>query len=180
MAPHPTHQHTLGIFTIGCWRVEIDMKIPNNLPDFVGAVLSIVLGVVVSIEGYRIRSHAVSQYTLDHTLPAILGVLFIVLGTMLMISTMRDQEHEQDRRKTLPSPYQNRMILSLSTLGLYFLMLNIMGYLLATLIASVLLFRIVGTYRWARSVACALVLTGSLYLVFIKWLQISFPAGIFF
>lgn len=157
------------------------MKIPNHFPDFIGAVLSIVLGVVVSIEGYRLRSHAVSQYSLDHTLPAILGVLFILLGTMLLISTMRSQGEDQETKKRLPSPYQNhRMILALSTLGLYFLMLNFMGYLLATLIASLLLFRIVGTYPWVRCVACAFVLTGSLFLVFIKWLQISFPAGILF
>lgn len=152
------------------------MRMPNNVPDFVGAVLSIALGVVVTLEAYRLRAYAVSQFVGDHTLPAILGVLFILLGGTLMASTFQVQE----KRKALPSPYQDRMILSLSTLGLYFLMLNIMGYLTATLIASTLLFHIVGTFRWARSVSCGFILTGSLYLIFIKWLQISFPAGIFF
>lgn len=152
------------------------MKLPSNRPDFFGAVLSIAIGIAVSLEAYRLRAYSISPYIGDHTFPAILGAVFLLLGTVLLIHSYR----KQGGKPTLPSSFRGKMIQCLAVLFLYTLLIVISGYVIATLVASAALFRLIGQYRWPISVALACVLTGSLYIVFIKWLQISFPAGYLF
>jgi putative tricarboxylic transport membrane protein len=149
------------------------VRFPHNVPDFIGAVLSIAAGVLVSLEAYRLQAYSLSQYVGDHTLPTILGILFVLLGAALLVHSFRDEE----RAKAPPSPYRTIMLLCLALLGAYCLLIDTIGYLTATLIVSAFLFRIVGRYRWGIAIALAAALTGCLYVVFIMWLQISFPTG---
>ncbi|CAJ1001492.1 tripartite tricarboxylate transporter TctB family protein [Anoxybacillus sediminis] len=151
------------------------MRLPYNVPDFLGAVLSIIAGVVVILEAYRLRAYALSPYVGDHTLPAILGLGFLLLGAVLLVRSFRDQE----RDKEPPSPHRTSIFRCLALLGAYCLLIDIVGYLTATMIVSAILFRVVGRYGWGTAIASAAVLTGCLYVVFIMWLQMSFPAGFF-
>jgi putative tricarboxylic transport membrane protein len=151
------------------------VRLPHNVPDFLGAVLSIAAGVLVSLEAYRLRAYSLSRYVGDHTLPAILGLVFVLLGAALLVHSFRNEE----RAKAPPSPHRTSMFLCLALLGAYCLLIDIVGYLTATLIVSAFLFRVVGRYGWGTAIVLAAVLTGCLYVVFIMWLQISFPTGFF-
>ncbi|MED1644411.1 tripartite tricarboxylate transporter TctB family protein [Brevibacillus agri] len=152
------------------------MRLPQNVPDFIGAVWFIVMGIVVCVEAFRLQAFSQSQYVGDHTLPTVLGILFVLLGGALLFQSYRVTEGPV----AAPSSSGYRFLLCQAGLFLYCLLIATIGYLLATLFISAALFRIIGSYQWGKVITCALLLTGSLYVVFIVWLQITFPAGFFF
>ncbi|WP_301169576.1 tripartite tricarboxylate transporter TctB family protein [Brevibacillus nitrificans] len=159
---------------------------PRNLPDLIGALLFMALGIIVSVEAYRLESYATSVMVGDHTLPFLLGIVLVVLGAVLLLQALRGKgkkgttavqgaagtETSSDERK--------RILLCLGALFLYVVLLYALGYWAATLIASFLLFRLIGFYRWLTSFFFSILLTGCLYGVFIFWLQITFPSGFLF
>lgn len=159
-----------------------DVRRPYYVPDFIGAVLFMAIGIVVSLEANRLQAYSISQYVGDHTLPTILGILFVLLGGVLLIQSFRTIEKKKEKggTKAPPAPERSRLILCLAALFLYCWLLYAIGYLPATLIVSAALFRLIGSYRWMTAVAFAVLLTGSLYAVFIWWLQITFPTGSLF
>ena len=66
-------------------------------------------------------------------------------------------------------------MLCLVTLFLYVWMLDALGYLLATGLAGMALFRLIGSYGWLTSLFLSGLLAGCLYVLFVYWLQITFP-----
>lgn len=146
---------------------------PGNLFDFIGALLFTLLGVVVSIEAYRLQSYASSPYVGDHTLPSVLGGVFLVLGVVLLFQSFRLQA-ATSAKSSIPAELRMRIILCLSVLFLYIWLLGMVGYIVATWLISVALFRLIGWYRWTTSMLYAAILTVSQYLIFVYWLQIAF------
>lgn len=153
------------------------MKTPYNLPDFLGALVSIAVGIVVSLEAYRLQAYSSSLYVGDHTLPAILGLLLLVLGGSLLLQSYRPGNREEAGEK--PPPYGKNVACCLLVLFIYGLVIDILGYVLSTWLVSLILFRVIGAYRWRTALFQAVILTGSLYVVFVLWLQIMFPTGFF-
>jgi hypothetical protein len=158
---------------------------PYNLPDLIGALLCIALGFIVSLEAYRLESYASSAYVGDHTLPFILGIVFAVLGVALLFQSFRTKKGEANAASEEPSPTavsgeKTRLVLCFISLFLYAWLLDWLGYVLATFLASFVLFRLIGFYRWLTSLFFSILLTGCLYGVFVYWLQITFPSGILF
>lgn len=152
------------------------MRRPYNLPDFIGALLFMAIGIVVSLEANRLRAYSLSPYVGDHTLPTVLGILFVLLGGILLVQSYRTKA----RVKSFPSPERSRLLGCLALLLLYWWLLEVFGYLLATALVSFALFRLIGSYRLATSAFFGILLTGSMHLVFVLWLQITFPTGYFF
>ncbi|MED4751983.1 tripartite tricarboxylate transporter TctB family protein [Brevibacillus choshinensis] len=155
-----------------------------NLPDLIGALLCIALGFIVSLEAYRLESYASSAYVGDHMLPYILGIVFAVLGVALLFQSFRTKKGEEnaaiEESDSTASGERTRLILCFLSLFLYVWLLNWLGYVIATLLASFVLFRLIGFYRWLTSLFFSILLTGCLYGVFVYWLQITFPSGFLF
>lgn len=146
---------------------------PGDFYDFFGALLFTLFGVVVSAEAYRLQSYASSPYAGDHTLPSILGVVFLVLGVVLLFRSLRSQAGVS-AKSSIPAELRTRLVLCLSVLFLYIWLLGMVGYIVATWLISVALFRLIGWYRWTTSMLYAAILTISQYLIFVYWLQIAF------
>lgn len=144
---------------------------PGNLSDFVGALVSILLGAVVSIEAYRLKSYASSAYVGDHTLPTVLAVVFLGLGVILLLRSSRSQPADT-KKSSISADIRMRLILCLAVLFLYAWLLGIVAYIVATWVVSTSLFRLIGRYRWTTSMLYAAILTVSQYVVFVYWLQI--------
>ncbi|RNB85245.1 tripartite tricarboxylate transporter TctB family protein [Brevibacillus nitrificans] len=158
---------------------------PRNLPDLIASLLCIAFGFIVSREAYRLESYADSVYVGDHTLPFLLAIVFVVLGAALLFQSFRAKTGEEEAAAHDPESLAgnretSRLILCFVTLFLYVWLLDWFGYVLATMLASFVLFRLIGFYRWLTSLFFSILLTGCLYVVFIYWLQITFSRGSFF
>ncbi len=64
-------------------------------------------------------------------------------------------------------------------LALYILLIEIVGYLIASPIFFLLLFRILGITSWLRNLGLSIVCSILLYIIFVHWLAMVFPRGIF-
>lgn len=109
----------------------------------------------------------------DHTLPLVLGITMVVLGAILGLLPPKGEQAEP-----LPAwPILKKMMVCILCMGGYCLLIPITGYLLPTCAAAWVLFRVIGDYPVWKSLLVAALLTSCLYLVFIMWLKITFPAG---
>lgn len=157
------------------------MRRPDHPSDFIGALLSMLIGVVISLEAYRLESFSPSLYVGDHTLPAILGLLFFMLGGILLIQSFRGAEEADSPQAGPHLPGKKvRLLLCFLFLLLYVWLLGAIGYTMATLLISFSFFILIGSYRWRTSIVFSVVLTGCLYVVFIYSLHITLPGGKFF
>lgn len=151
----------------------------RNLPDLIGALLFMALGIIVTLEAFRLKKYASMAFVGDHTLPLVLGSVFVVLGAVLLGQSfhVRQQRKKGAAEEAFPgaSGERTRLLLCLAALFLYVWMLGALGYAPATWLASVVLFRLIGSYQWLTSLFFSALLTGCLYVLFICWLQITFP-----
>jgi len=66
----------------------------------------------------------------------------------------------------------------LATLLGYVLVLDMVGYLIATAGMFLILLRWVGRQGWVTTLITAAVAAGGSYVLFARWLMISLPAGL--
>jgi putative tricarboxylic transport membrane protein len=135
----------------------------------------IFIGIISMIESFRLRSLRMNNTMGDETFPLILGVLFLALG-ILKTFVVR----ESGRKVVLPQgKVAWNIIGSMGILFVYWVFLSFLGYVISTFLSSIALFRIFGESRWRFCFLAAFFLTTSLYLLFIHFLQMPFPIGIF-
>lgn len=63
------------------------------------------------------------------------------------------------------------------SLFLYTIAVNWLGFLLATLVFVLFIFRIVETESWWRSTGKSILVTAGTYLLFVVWMGINLPTG---
>lgn len=142
-------------------------------PDRVGAVVTIVLGVVLLFESKRIWSFKVSLLTGDHIMTLLCGAALIILGIILLLSKkQRKYENIVPEKETLI-----RMGLIFLTLFAYVILISLIGYTLSSLICTIALFRIFSSYPLWKCALIGCILTAVLYATFVVALEMPFPQG---
>jgi putative tricarboxylic transport membrane protein len=141
-------------------------------PDQIGGLLSVVLGGIVCIEAMRIQRASGSGFFGDHTLPALLGGLLILLGIVLFFLPERFEPPSQESR------FSASLAGSVATMFAYVFLMDTVGYVVSTFCTAIALFRLIGSYSWRACIGYSFVLTAILYLVFVYGLQITFPRGV--
>ncbi len=141
-------------------------------PDQIGGLISVALGGIVCNEALRIQQVSGSGLIGDHTLPALLGGLLILLGILLFFLPGRYE------RSASTGGLSKQMTGSVATMFVYMFLLATVGYAVSTFFTAMALFRLIGAYSWRISAGYSLVLTTIMYLVFIVGLQITFPRGV--
>jgi len=111
----------------------------------------------------------------DDTLPLVFGLILFGLGVIQTFLI-------RNRRGPVSLPkgkMARRMIGTMLDLFIYLAILPFLGYALSTFVCSAFLFWLFGGYRWPLCLLAALVLASALHFVFISFLQLPFPPGIF-
>ena len=65
-------------------------------------------------------------------------------------------------------------------IALYAVMIQFLGYLVATPIFFLLMFRVVGIGSWRKNMMLTVILSTAYYLVFVHYCSVIFPRGIFY
>jgi hypothetical protein len=143
----------------------------------VGAIL-VVLGLLGLREGrrlYVLRESLVAGAVVgDDTFPMIVGAALLVLGAYLLVAAP-----PPSARVELPAGrIRRQMLAGAATLIVYCVLVPWLGYTAGTAVASTALYRGMGGYRWATSVALGAVSTAVLYLLFRVWLLQPLPTGL--
>jgi len=141
-------------------------------PDQTGGLLSVVLGGIVLLEAWRIKQMSGSHFLGDHTLPALLGGVLILLGLVMVF--LPDRRVSPSRQPRI----SRRLFGTVASMFAYVLLIGQVGYGLSTFFAALLLFRVIGAYAWRACFGYSLLVTGVLYLVFVYGLQIALPRGV--
>ena len=137
--------------------------------------LTVWLGVGVILESARIYQYARSFLTGDHIVPGIAGIILALLGLDLIFFVPAPVQ-----KPTFPKGQILRRILGTAALmAAYLVLMNYIGYVVSTLAASYGLFRVFGKYPWKKSAVMALLTTLFVWIIFIAWLNMPFPRGVF-
>jgi putative tricarboxylic transport membrane protein len=152
-----------------------NMGINARQADRIGGALALLIGGLALREGVRLLPYRQSALAGDHILPMLLGGVLVLLGLWLLLFPVAgDGPVEWPRGDAL-----RRLVAVLLLLVLYRVLLDILGYAISTFVITGLLFRSIGSYCWLTSILSSMLVTLCLYVVFVWWLTLTFPEGLF-
>lgn len=145
------------------------------------AGLLLALGVFLLVETQRIPVPVNANALGPRFFPLVVGGVLVVVGLWLAVDVLRgghgEMEAAEDVDTSRSSDWRTLVLLSAVFLG-HAALLEPLGFP----VASALLFfgvgATLGSRRWARDAAVAVVLAGLVFLVFARGLGVSLPAGL--
>jgi putative tricarboxylic transport membrane protein len=110
-------------------------------------------------------------------LPFWLGVVMALLALMMLIRNLKEKNPGE---AWLPRGEGLRhMLVVLGVTVVFVAALKVVGMILGTALFLVVLIRYLGRHRWWLTVAIAVAAAGLNWLVFVHWLRVPFPEGMF-
>jgi hypothetical protein len=114
-------------------------------------------------------------------LPVTLGGLMVLLGAVIVLAPAPARSQPPD-----PAPggeagagsTHGRALATVAAMGVYTLLVDRLGFLLATAALLAVLVRMYGERRWAVVLAVSVCATGATYGLFAVWLKVPLPPGL--
>lgn len=140
--------------------------------DIVGSFFGTFIGVAVMIGAIRLRLGTPSEPQ-PGFFPFVAGVILVVLCVILLLRAFSGRGEGADPFGELWRP-------AILAIGLftYSLLLDSMGYIIATIILSLVVLRVLDTKTWLKLVAISLILSIGTYFLFDRLLDVPLPRGI--
>lgn len=112
-------------------------------------------------------------------LPFWLGVLMAVLSVLLFVDARRRSDLNDS-----PQPFPKKaafisIIIALAAVGFYAMFLEVLGYIITTLVAVYLLLGVMEKEGWRRTLIISIAITAGLYILFQVWLGVGLPKNMF-
>ena len=149
---------------------------------FIEASILLAIGIVTMGEALRLIVYKDPQALYDELGPGtyllVISIALMVTGGIHLIYNYR--KSKRMRIITLDKKLRNQMIGTILTFALYTFLVDVLGYLFATVIFFLLEFRIVGVKSWVVDIGLSLLLTATYYAVFVKLCGLVFPRGLLF
>jgi putative tricarboxylic transport membrane protein len=142
--------------------------------DQIGGLVTASFGLIAIVEAIRLFPDRMSFMVGDHTLPGLIGLTMVLLGGLLVFTRGEKFHIEFPKGKLMAS-----MVGTLAIMFAYWFFISYLGYVISTLLALTALFKVIGLYNLWKSALYGAIATTCLYLLFIYWLQMSFPDGLF-
>ncbi len=140
----------------------------------IGGVIAIIFGVIALLEANSLYTYSLNLLTGDHALPGLIGVMLVLVGISLFFGKQEENKVVFPTGKLLLT-----IIATILFLFMYCFLITVIGYVFSTLVASVLLIKLIGKKSWILSLITGGVITAFLYYVFIVLLNTPFPSGLF-
>jgi len=112
-------------------------------------------------------------------LPFWLGVLMAILSILLIVTAWRRQA-APTKKAVLPGRQALiAIVLVLTGLAVYILLLELLGFLVDTMLFTAFLLNVVMREKWKRTFLIALMTSVGLYVIFQKLLEVNLPKNMF-
>ena len=145
--------------------------------DRAGAMIWIAFGVALGI-----GSTSLGVGTLHKPgpgfMPCLTGVLLGLFGLLLALLHTGKRSKEEGSEEVSLRSFWPKGACSLAVSFLYAFLLDPLGFLAATFILFLSLFKIMGVRRWFTPVLMSFLAVSVSYFIFDVWLRIEFPRGI--
>jgi len=144
--------------------------------DRIAGGIFVILGIFSFVEGLRLRPLRSRGMPGDDAFPTLLGLVMVGLGSYLALK----MASRKARPVSWPKGQQAvSMFESAGTLIGYWLILPYLGFPISNFIATAGLFCCIGHYRWHICLLLSGIVTLAFQCLFVMWLQMPFPAGVF-
>ena len=143
-----------------------------------GLVL-VAIGLVSVAESIRLVLHKDPHIQVDWLGPGyyLLALSIGVLATGIVYIFKHAKEPSVAREKT-SREMSIRLIGSFVSCALYLVLIEVIGYLMATIVFFALMFRIVGIKPWAYNIVLSILFSAVYYVVFVTYFNMAFPKGL--
>ncbi|HWI99002.1 MAG TPA: tripartite tricarboxylate transporter TctB family protein [Burkholderiales bacterium] len=108
-------------------------------------------------------------------LPFWLGVVMACLGALMLFRSSKEQIAEWMPR----GEARKRVFVVLGVTAAFIGLLKVLGMVVGTALFLIVLLRYLGRHRWRVTIAIALAAAGLNWLVFVHWLRVPMPEGLF-
>ena len=144
--------------------------------DAVAASVLLVFAVVAAVESVRLLPLGVLRNPGPGFYPWWVSLTLCALALVLLAQSLR--------ARRAPSPAGGRgqglkVIGVLAVLAVYALVLDAVGYPLATFAVVLFMLRVTEPHRWPVALGIAVLAAGGSYVLFAVWLAVPLPAGPF-
>lgn len=154
-------------------------KLTKKTVDRFAGIIAIILGAIALSETVKLYPYSKTPLSGDHVFPFLIGMIFILAGAVLaIVGDKSSKESQNEKQEAALDKKTLILIIALPiVLLIYIQLLPLVGYLTATGIVSIVLFKWIGGFRWWVSVLAAIVLAISLHFIFVEWLYTPLPSG---
>ena len=140
--------------------------------DFFGSLFGIFLGISVLVGSIRLHVGTPTEPQ-PGFFPFVAGIILVVLCGILLVKDLSGRSPGGEAFGELWRP--GILILGLFV---YAFVLDFLGYVIATIILSAIILRVLDTKAWWKMAVISLVLSVGTYALFDRALDVSLPAGI--
>ncbi len=109
-------------------------------------------------------------------MPFLAGILMCIFSAVTFIQAYLI--HDRNSEKLWENVQFHKLIFVALALFIYTFFLDSVGFLICTFLLILFLIRFVGSEKWSKSIAGAILTSALCYLLFDKWLQANLPRGI--
>jgi hypothetical protein len=141
---------------------------------------------VISFVGVGEAIHLISDID-PHTVYDALGpgyyILFLSLALMATGATHLIVHYGKGvaaEKVVVDKAMRMNMIYMVLAMALYILLIDIIGYLIATPLFFLMEFRLAGITSWRRNIILTVIVSAVYYFVFVEYCSMVFPRGIFY
>lgn len=145
-------------------------------------ILLLVIGLVSLKEGLRLILYKDPVILYDVMGPGdyILLLGLALIATAIIHVVVNYRKPIMGKVETVRKVMRTRMISIVVVIMIYTFLIDIVGYLVATIFFFLTEFRVMGIKSWRLNIILSIVLTGFYYIIFIQYCSMVFPRGIFF
>ncbi len=111
-------------------------------------------------------------------MPFLTGVLLAIMGLLLASLHGRNHSNEKGGEEAFLRKFWGKGACSLAASFLYPLLLDPLGFVVATFLLIFALLKIMGTRKWIVPIFMSFLTVIASYFIFEVWLRINFPKGI--
>ncbi len=151
-----------------------------NKAGLIEGVLCIVCGFLSIAEGIRVtvmKKNILFDVLGPGKYNVGLGIGLVILG---LVYTITQRKEGSLRLKPVSKELRSKAINMVIILASYTVLIYFVGYLLASIVFFVWMFKVVGVKSWVNVLALSIIVSFSYYMIFVYLLNMLFPSGLFF